>query len=259
MGYLDEIQSKSKSAYSELYDNKDTKGKCAIPSLPPDLQSSMNKAMDFVDEIQESELFTCDALCQRNKKLNELKDKMIKAQNVYRDSPSQLDVAEKNYYTFKNSSQWYKNWKDKKDNEYINRDIKLYKNPSIRDEHLKNQQESKNKQIVVEKTLNTFLSDLERLYKDKIKQELINRDKTVEKSRIADRLSFYQKKDTDYISIINQILFYCFLFFIILYSIIFLYIHEEYMNPTLYTKRFQKISLMFGFAIIWYILYFMYL
>lgn len=258
MGYLDEIQSKSKSAYSELYENPDTNGKCAIPSLPPDLQSNIDKAMDFVNEIQESELFTCDNVCQRNKKLNQLKDKMIKAKNVYRDSPSQLEVAERNYYTFKNGSQWYEKWKDKKNNEFIDRDILKYKNQSLRDENLKSQQEHKNKQVASEKKLNTFLNDLERLYKDKIKQELIKRDKTIEKSRIADRLSFYQKKDTDYISIINQILFYCFLFFIVIYSVIFLYIHEEYTNRVLYTKRFQKISILIGFSIVWYILYFMY-
>lgn len=49
----------------------------------------------------------CDEECQRQKRLNELQDKLNKAKKTQEDAPFNVDSATKDYYTFKEGEQAY--------------------------------------------------------------------------------------------------------------------------------------------------------
>lgn len=254
--YTDDINNAYKSANSELYNNEKTKESCAIPKLPDNIQKNLDKAMDFLDEVQSSELLSCDSTCQRNKELNRLKEKMLQAQNVFRDAPDQLETAEQNYYTFLNGTTWYEKWKRNKLNKEIDNDISSYETRVLRaNDRLNESNEKINKNMEDDNKLHDYLNDLETLYQEKIKQEVEHNEKQSKDSKLLNRLSYYENEDKEYFESWNEIILWCFIGLIILYAISFLLLNGEYKNPVLLKYRIKVISIWSLFIGIWYFTY----
>ena len=254
--YTDDISNAYKSANSELYNNDKTKDNCAIPKLPDNIQKNLDKAMDFLDEVQSSELLSCDATCQRNKELNRLKEKMLRAQNVFRDAHDQLENAERNYYTFLNGSVWYDKWKRNKLNKEIDNDISSYEARIARvNKRLDKSNENRNKDIEENNKLNKYLGDLEALYQDKIKHEVEDNEKKIKENKILNRLTYYENEDKEYFESWNEIILWCFIVLITVYAVSFIFLNGEYKNPILLKYRVKVISIWCIFISIWYFMY----
>lgn len=254
--YTDDINNAYKNANSELYNNEDTKDKCAIPKLPDEIQKNLDKAMDFLDEVQSSELLSCDSACQRNKELNRLKEKMLQAQNVFRDAPVQLEKAERNYYSFLNGTTWYEKWRQKKLNKEIDSDIKSYEKRVERtNQRLDEYNENKNKDVEEDNNLQEYLNDLETLYREKIKQELEDSEKNEKQNKIFNRLSYYENQDKEYFESWNNIILWCFIGLILIYFISFIVLNGEYKNPVMLKYRFKVITIWSVIIGVWYFTY----
>ena len=177
---------------------------------------------------------------------------MIKARNVFRDSPVQLEEAEKNYYVFMNGSVWYENWKKKNKNEIIDSDIKKYKS-RLTNIHSLNKR--KNKDVEQDDKISSYMNDLERLYKEKISKEILKQEGTTEKYKIAERLSYYEDKNRILFEKVNHIMFILYCLFLVFYIFTFIYVHEEYKDKTLLMQRGYKVAFWILLGVIWRVLY----
>ena len=217
-----------------------------IGEISPSSQETLNQLSTLISSSSQIILCPPGSDCDKTKKTNDLYQKYINEQTLLKNGPSNVNIAEKNYYTFSLGENGYSEFEDKKINSQIDK-IVLDKTNEFEG------------QIDQCKTLNNSMNyvitninnvkELNDKYKKEnleLKDDIINSGSDI---LTNDRKSFYEKQNYDTLLNWNRLWFYmyCCLLFVF---IIMIFIS----NTNNYSFRF-KLGLVLFFCIYNFLFY----
>lgn len=185
----------------------------------------VSKIASVVDLVNNDAM--CGPDCQRQKKLNELRDAMTAAQKVEKEAPENLADARRNYYTFKDGEKGYLDAQlDEKRKEAIAETLKLKAEFDNRVKRTQTLVDEYNAMLVysenMDDLLNTYITSNQRLAKDI--------DKVKSNAFTNDRRFHYFDQSIEWQTYVNKIVMFFYWVLVVAYVAYYLIYKGHYSN-----------------------------
>jgi len=193
------------------------------------MTAQMNDMAKFVKKMNKEGI--CDAECQRTKKIDNLKNSFITAQNRMRNAPIELKSAEKAYYTEAKGSEYYNTIQEKKKKTEAKKNVSDWNRTFINNDFgkLDNQVEYYKSQYIyknnVGKVYDSFSKSLNEL------QQKVS--ETMGIKNVNDRIGYFYDYNTNLINSITHYLKIMYWIFVIMSLILFI-IKSQFKNLKYY-------------------------
>tara|TARA_B100001063_G_C16749876_1_gene549667 strand:+ start:1010 stop:1735 length:726 start_codon:yes stop_codon:yes gene_type:complete len=206
-----------------------------IPSvdIPDEYKDMLSNVNTFVEMANNSDIFTCDAECEKNKTEKTYYDNFLKQQANLLNASKQFDIAEREYITSSKGSDYYQNFKEEEYKIDADKIIEKLNEKMFEIFTILKQQITNND------TLNGAIqntSELRETYSEKVsnlKTEIDNGENT---TNVANRKSYYENQKKGFWCSLNYNLIILFWIMFIAYIIISV-VYKQY------TKKHVKIAL----------------
>ena len=184
---------------------------------------NMNNLADFLNKA--NNILSCDSECQKNNKINELKQKYLDSVTNSKTSNIQEEQAYKNYIVYSQGTQAYNEHLDKSLNEKANKIAQMYE---------KNFNDNFSYVMTLLNSYKGLLVNFTNIY-DYYFKFLDENTKYENNSKIqtADvltnhRKTFYEEQNIDRIKLINTILFWIYYIFSVIFVVLFFIYSSNY-------------------------------